>query len=346
MSSHTKSSKKQKRDQRAMMYIFLLLLGILLMFGIFLLLNHAKEKKSTLEAGASGVPVSTVAEAEENIEVSNNASNLVKMQYQENADPLSSKNGTLRMTKPHIYLRVNHEQKLPLKLSAGLEISDIICSLSNSDVIDVTDGTITGLQAGECVITAVYGSEFVQIPVTVRELQVLDGCTYVDGILIANKSYGMPREYNPGMLPITAQAFAQLKADASVEGLSIYEGSGYRDYDFQVKCYESIVSAYGKEYADTYSARPGYSEHQTGYTIDCNTINDEFGETEEGKWLADNCHKYGFIIRYPKGKENITGYAYESWHIRYVGVEHATAMYEQGLTLEEYLDVDSVYRNE
>ena len=346
MNSDTQFDQKPKRTPKAVMYLFLFLLGILLIFGIVLLLNHAKEKDVALEADASGVPVSTFEDGQENAEASGNTTNLVKKQYQENEDPMSSKNGTLRLTKPHIYLRINHEQKLPLKLSAGLEISDIVCRLSNNDVADVTDGVITGLQAGECTIVASYGGEFVQIPVTVRELEVVDGCTYVDGILIANKSYGMPREYNPGMLPITAQAFAQLKADASVEGLNIYEGSGYRDYDFQVKCYESIVSAYGKEYADTYSARPGYSEHQTGYTIDCNTINDEFGETEEGKWLADNCHKYGFIIRYPEGKEGITGYSYESWHIRYVGVENATAIYEQGLTLEEYLDVDSVYRNE
>ena len=351
MSSHAKlnARKKQKQTQKAMMYILLLLVvGGLLAFGVLLLAGRVSPEKSSLEADASGVSVSTVSrsvnEPEEENQPNNNA--LVKMQYQENADPMASKNGTLRLTKPHVYLRISHEQKLPLKLSAGLELSDIAYAVSDENVADVTDGIITGLQAGDCVITMAYGDEFVQLPVTIRELSVEDGCTYVDGILIANKSYGMPREYNPGMLPVTAQAFAQLKADASVEGLNLYEGSGYRDYDFQVKCYESIVSAYGKEYADTYSARPGYSEHQTGYTIDCNTINDEFGETAEGKWLAENCHKYGFIIRYPQGKEDITGYAYESWHIRYVGVENATAIYEQGLTLEEFLDVDSVYRNE
>ncbi|HAJ97819.1 MAG TPA: hypothetical protein DCO72_08810 [Ruminococcus sp.] len=339
------SNENRKQPRKAIYILMLAVVGILLIFGVSLLLGRASAKKSSLEADASGVPVSGVSENFENEDVPNGTgSTVVKKQYQETADSMSSKNGTLRMTKPHIYLRVNHEQKLPLKLSAGVTISDITCSLSDTDVADVTDGVITGLQAGECTIVASYGSEFVQIPVTVRELAVENECTYVDGILIVNKSYGLPREYNPGMLPITAQAFAQLKADASVEGLNIYEGSGYRDYDFQVKCYESIVSAYGKEYADTYSARPGYSEHQTGYTIDCNTINDEFGETDEGKWLAENCHKYGFVIRYPQGKEDITGYAYESWHIRYVGIEHATAMYEQGLTLEEYLDVDSDYK--
>ena len=341
------SHKKRNRPQKSVYILMLCTVGVLLIFGVFLLTGRASSKKNTLEADASGVPVSNVSESPDDVESSESgSSSIIKKQYLENTDSLSSKNGTLQLTKPHVYLRVNHEEELPLKLSAGIDISEVICGLTDTDVADVTNGVITGLQAGECVVVATYGDEYIQIPVTVRELEVSEGCTYVDGILIANKSYGMPREYDPGMLPITAQAFAQLKADASVEGLNIYEGSGYRDYDFQVKCYESIVSAYGKEYADTYSARPGYSEHQTGYTIDCNTINDEFGETAEGKWLAKNCHKYGFIIRYPQGKENITGYSYESWHIRYVGVENATAMYEQGLTLEEYLDVDSVYRDE
>ncbi|MEE5993052.1 MAG: M15 family metallopeptidase [Oscillospiraceae bacterium] len=338
-------SNERIKQPRKTVYILLLIgVALLLIFGVYLLVGRANTKKNTLEADASGVAIS---EDLEEAETPNRSSqSVVKKKYQESTDSLSSKNGTIRLTQPHIYLRISHEQKLPLKLSAGVTISDLTCKVGNTDIVDVTDGVITGLEAGECNITISYGSESVQLPVTIRELNVVDECTYVDGILIANKSYGMPKEYNPGMLPVTAQAFAQLKADASVDGLNIYEGSGYRDYEFQVKCYESIVSAYGKEYADTYSARPGYSEHQTGYTIDCNTINDEFGETDEGKWLAENCHKYGFIIRYPKGKENITGYSYESWHIRYVGVEDATAMYEQGLTLEEYLDVDSVYRDE
>ncbi|MBR4319473.1 MAG: M15 family metallopeptidase, partial [Oscillospiraceae bacterium] len=91
--------------------------------------------------------------------------------------------------------------------------------------------------------------------------------------------------------------------------------------------------------ANKISAKPGHSEHQTGYTVDCNSINPSFIETPEGQWLDQHCHEYGFIIRYPEGKEAITGYEYECWHIRYVGVEMATEIYEQGLTLEEYLDV-------
>jgi D-alanyl-D-alanine carboxypeptidase len=167
----------------------------------------------------------------------------------------------------------------------------------------------------------------------------------VDDILVANKSYSLPPDYDPGLLPVTKEAFDELCAAAAAEGLNIYEGSGYRDYKFQVKVYNSMVSGYNKQYADTWSARPGHSEHQTGYTIDCNTKNEAFGNTDEGKWLAAHCHEYGFIIRYPKGKEKITGYNYESWHIRYVGREHARIIHDQDITLEEYLDIDSAYHD-
>ncbi|MFR6495284.1 MAG: D-alanyl-D-alanine carboxypeptidase family protein [Ruminococcus sp.] len=130
---------------------------------------------------------------------------------------------------------------------------------------------------------------------------------------------------------------------AAQEGLDIYIGSDYRDYAYQVKIYNNYCNLYGWEQADSFSARPGYSEHQTGLTIDCNTIDDAFGDTQESVWLAQHCADYGFIIRFPKGKESITGYQYEPWHIRYVGVDVAKEIQKYGLTLEEYLGVDSVY---
>ena len=109
--------------------------------------------------------------------------------------------------------------------------------------------------------------------------------------------------------------------------------------------YNSYVSRDGKEEADTYSARPGHSEHQTGLAFDLNSIDISFADTDEGKWVVDNCYKYGFIIRYPEGKDNITGYIYEPWHLRYVGVDLATKLYNQGdwITLEEYYGIDSKY---
>ena len=109
--------------------------------------------------------------------------------------------------------------------------------------------------------------------------------------------------------------------------------------------YNDYVARDGQLMADTYSARPGYSEHQSGLAIDVNSLDQDWENTPEGKWLSANCYKYGFIIRYPKGKEDITGYMYEPWHIRYVGKDLAEKLYNNGnwLTLEEYLGITSVY---
>ena len=151
-------------------------------------------------------------------------------------------------------------------------------------------------------------------------------------------------DFDPGKLDDTAAAeFDKLKADAAAEGLDIYIGSSYRDYNYQVTIYNNYCNLYGWEMADTFSARPGYSEHQTGLTIDCNTIDDAFGDTPEAPWLAEHCADYGFIIRFPDGKDSITGYKYEPWHIRYVGIETAKEINALGLTLEEYLGVNSEY---
>lgn len=128
------------------------------------------------------------------------------------------------------------------------------------------------------------------------------------------------------------------------ESYELHARSGYRSYNTQVSLYSSYVKNHGQKAADTFSAKPGQSEHQTGLSMDitCANMNfqldDSFGETEEGKWVAENAHRFGFIIRYPKGKEDITGYMYEPWHIRYLGIELATKVYESGLTLEEYFE--------
>lgn len=168
--------------------------------------------------------------------------------------------------------------------------------------------------------------------------------TYINGILIANKTYALPRSYAPGGLTSdTDKAFNELKSAAAAQGLSIWNQSGYRSYDSQERIYNGYVQRDGKDEADTYSARPGHSEHQTGLALDLNTIDLAFENTSEFAWVSENCYKYGFIIRYPKGKESITGYQYEPWHLRYLGVETATAVYNSGLCLEEYLGITSQY---
>ena len=175
-------------------------------------------------------------------------------------------------------------------------------------------------------------------------VKVVDGITYVNGIMIANKSYGLPEDYCPGEIVHEADvAYDEMKAAAAKAGVSLHIVSGFRDYETQEVIYNRYVAQDGKAAADRYSARPGHSEHQTGYSMDLNSLSTSFGQTTEGKWLAQNCWKYGFIIRYPQGKENITGYMYEPWHVRYLGKDTAKAVYESGLTLEEYLGIDSKY---
>ena len=140
-------------------------------------------------------------------------------------------------------------------------------------------------------------------------------------------------------------AFNEMKVAAKQEGIALWISSGFRSYSTQYGLYNRYVAGYGKNAADTFSARAGHSEHQTGLAMDINYIEDWFGDTKEGKWVAENCHKYGFIIRYPKGKDNITGYKYEPWHIRYLGKEIATEVYNSGLSLEEFLGITSSYQN-
>ncbi len=167
--------------------------------------------------------------------------------------------------------------------------------------------------------------------------------TYINGILIANKTYPLPSNYNPGVNPSAKSAFNKMAADAGKQGISLRIVSGFRSYSTQASIYKNYVARDGKAAADRYSARPGHSEHQTGLAFDVNSLYQSFENTKEGKWLAANCYKYGFIIRYPKGKENVTGYMYEPWHIRYLGISTATAVYNSGLSLEEYLGITSEY---
>lgn len=180
---------------------------------------------------------------------------------------------------------------------------------------------------------------------TVSPVSNNDGLTYIQGILIANKTYGLPEDYDPGLDSETEAQFNVLAEAAANEGLEIWLASGYRSYDTQNRIYNNYVDSYGKASADTFSARAGYSEHQTGLAIDVNTIDDSFAGTPEAIWLENHAHEYGFIIRYPKGKESITGYKYEPWHIRYLGIDKATEVYNSGLTLEEFLGIDSAYQD-
>lgn len=172
----------------------------------------------------------------------------------------------------------------------------------------------------------------------------VDGITYVDGVLIANKTYALPADYNPGAVDgEVMEAFSVMQNAAAREGLNIYISSGFRSYETQNRLYNNYVAKDGKAEADRYSARAGHSEHQTGLCFDLNSIDDSFAATPEGEWVANHAWEYGFIIRYPKGKEDVTGYMYESWHLRYLGKELAKKVYDSGLCLEEYYGITSKY---
>ena len=164
-----------------------------------------------------------------------------------------------------------------------------------------------------------------------------DGLKIIDGILIVNKTYSLPSDYAPGINHTALYYLHMLQADAKAVGIDIPVISAYRSYETQRALFDSYYAKDGDK-ADTYSARPGHSEHQTGLAFDVGAIDDNYGDTIGGKWLYNNCANYGFIIRYLKGKEDITGYKYEPWHIRYVG-SVAEYIMNQGITLEEYLNI-------
>lgn len=185
--------------------------------------------------------------------------------------------------------------------------------------------------------------------------------------VLVNQEYLLPAEYIPAdlvkpavafsyygtyeksyMRKIAAAALEELFAAAEQKGYRLKAVSAYRSYLRQKQIYDRNVATHGKKKADLVSAMPGSSEHQTGLTVDvsCSRIGcaleETFGETEEGKWLAAHCHKYGFIIRYPQDKTDITGYSYEPWHIRYVGKNLAKYLHKEKLTLEEYYKTTTV----
>ncbi|MBP0976499.1 MAG: M15 family metallopeptidase, partial [Oscillospiraceae bacterium] len=204
------------------------------------------------------------------------------------------------------------------------------------------DGTTTASQTGGNTETTTAANTAAEN--TRADMQVIDGITYFDGVMIVNKTYTLPQSYNPGgMTADTRAAFAELQEAAKADGLTITSVSDFRSYETQDTLYHNYVARDGQAAADTFSARAGHSEHQTGMAIDCNWAGDAFNTTPEAKWLAENAWKYGFIVRYPQDKEAITGFKYESWHIRYLGKEWAKKIYDSGLCLEEYFHIDSKY---
>ncbi len=172
--------------------------------------------------------------------------------------------------------------------------------------------------------------------------------------LLCNKYFQMARDFVPtGLVKMDPkygkggrvyqirteayEAYQKMAADAAKKGLKLLVVSAYRSYDVQSGLYASYVKRSGRAGADNYSARAGHSEHQTGLALDINAVSAGFGATQEFKWLNENGANYGFILRYPKDKTWLTGYIYEPWHWRFVGVDAALAIKKSQLTYEEWL---------
>lgn len=209
---------------------------------------------------------------------------------------------------------------------------------------------------------------FLGLPIQAEPVSTNSGTPIIanpyDQLALVNKESALPKEYIPDdlvipdvpfpyvseddpkrqMRKVAADALEKMFKAAEKEGLEFYAQSGFRSYEIQEFLFNNYKENHGEEEANKFSARPGESEHQSGLTMDITSpeigpqLVTEFGETDEGKWLQEHAHEYGFIIRYPKGKEEITLYQYEPWHIRYVGEKAAKEMMENNLTLEEYYE--------
>ncbi|MBR2304283.1 MAG: D-alanyl-D-alanine carboxypeptidase family protein [Ruminococcus sp.] len=176
-----------------------------------------------------------------------------------------------------------------------------------------------------------------------HKIEQNNGMTFVDDILIVNKTYSLPADYDPGVSQVALNAFNEMAEAAAADGISLWINSGYRSYQEQEELYNGYASERGTDSADEVSSRPGHSEHQTGLAFDVNDTSFSFENSPEADWLAEHCPEYGFIIRFPDGKEKYTGYTYEPWHIRYLGTKLAEEITKSGLSLEEYLDITSEY---
>ena len=187
-----------------------------------------------------------------------------------------------------------------------------------------------------------------------KDLEVTDVSNFNE--MLVNKYHALDKDYvAPDIVKCSStyayannelnkeayEAFKNMADAAREEGHVILILSSYRTYESQDNLWKQRKTAYGIKKADAYAARAGSSEHETGLAIDVaeyKDVNDEFGKTESFKWLQENAYKYGYILRYPKGKENITGYSYEAWHYRYLGVSLATKVYNEGITYDEYYE--------
>jgi len=249
--------------------------------------------------------------------------------------------------------------KRQLKLAAGILVGLVVIflavwALRHFVFSDPKEGDLSGQGGGQNVAGAQDpdGEDGGDVDKPVQNEEFL---------LLVNKTHPLDENYKPDdltdikyyaedrdaaarfMRKEPTEQFHKLVEAAKEEGYTIVTTTAYRSYGFQKVLWDNYVKKHGEAEANTFSARPGQSEHQTGLCTDVSSpsvnyqLTTDYADTAEGKWLAEHAHEYGFIIRFPLGKEDITGYQFEPWHIRYVGQPAADEIYEKGLTLEEYL---------
>lgn len=351
-----KKKKKLNRYQIRQLCAAVLVLGLLCV-ALSLLLGRCSEEKPVSQ-GARPAESSETVDSD-----STNASEAPTEPIPTDTEPPTEEPTEQASAEPEGEVTAIELTVYSLTLKAGQSQMPIVTMLpaeaadkselwesSDPSVATVsTNGTITGVSEGSCTVTVTSvdsPSVSASVSVTVEPAEAgasVTEPTYIQGILIANKTYGLPADYAPGVNAEASAAFASMADAAAKAGLNLYISSGYRSYDYQSQIYQNYCNLYGQAEADTFSARPGHSEHQTGLAFDLNTIDDSFADTAEYPWVCEHAHEYGFIIRYPEGKESITGYQFEPWHLRYLGTEVAEKVYESGLTLEEYLGITSQY---
>ena len=251
----------------------------------------------------------------------------------------------MEINKTNLIMKKGETESIEVKvLPDNLENKKVKYTTSDENIATVDDnGNIKGISSGKVVISV----ETEETPIIKKDINVRvinievksNGATYVDDILIVNKKYHLPATYNFGVDKTAKEKFEQMKKAAIKDNISLRIVSSYRSYNTQAAIYNKNLNLHGAWVANRFSAKPGESEHQSGLAFDINQANRSFVGTKEAKWLQDNCYKYGFIIRYPQGKESVSGYVYEPWHIRYVGEDIAKEIFVSGLCLEEYLGI-------
>jgi len=228
-----------------------------------------------------------------------------------------------------------------------MALQSAIDALPGAETEDVEEIVASAVAAAADVIASsnrVRIDDAASITVVVNKHRPLNPIDYAPELVWADVPYGWEPEFRPEAAAALEEMFAAFEAET---GEQLLAQSNYRSYDDQVFTYNSCIENLGYTQAERACARPGHSEHQTGLTADVAAvgwgclIQECFGDTMPGQWLAENSWKYGFIVRYPDGYEHITGFAYEPWHMRYTGVEVTTDMHERGImTLEEYYGLE------